>query len=93
MYTVRQIQKQVTRPTSVTVMLILFRLFIVAFPSLLDDQSQQLIYDIIGVIGALGLTDMIISNWKRFKIWMKEKLLTKKLTKNRFRMDKRKIIN
>jgi len=78
MYTVRQVQKQVTRPTSVTIMLVVFKLVMVIFPSLLNEHSQQLIYDIIGIIGALGLVDKIISNWKRFKLWIKEKLLTKK---------------
>ena len=66
--TAREIQKQVTRPTSVAIMLVLFQAFKLAFPNKMPDEWQEFTYNAITVIGGTGLLE---------KMWKNRKELTK----------------
>ena len=62
MATVREIQKQVTRPTSVAVMLVLFQGFQLAFPKSMSPEWEGWTYNVITVLGATGLLDKLWRN-------------------------------
>ena len=57
MATVRKIQKEITRPTSVAIMLVLFQGFQLAFPKVLIQDWENWTYSAITVIGGTGLLD------------------------------------
>jgi len=60
----RNIQKQVTRPTSVVIMLVLFQGFKLVFPNRMPDEWQEFTYNAITVIGGIGLLDKLWTNRK-----------------------------
>lgn len=60
----RNIQKQVTRPTSVAIMLVLFQEFKLVFPNRMPDEWQEFTYNAITVIGGTGLLDKLWTNRK-----------------------------
>ena len=60
----RNIQKQVTRPTSVVIMLVLFQGFKLVFPNRMPDEWQEFTYNAITVIGGTGLLDKLWTNRK-----------------------------
>ncbi len=60
----RTIQKQVTRPTSVAIMLVLFQGFKLVFPNRMPDEWQEFTYNVITVIGGTGLLDKLWTNRK-----------------------------
>ncbi len=62
MTTARTIQKQVTRPTSVALMLVLFQGFQLAFPNTMSPEWEGWTYNAITVVGATGLIDKIWRN-------------------------------
>lgn len=80
MTTVRIIQKQVTRPTSVAIMLVLFQGFQLLFPDKLTPEWEDWTYNAITVVGATGLIDKIWRN--RHIIINKVKNVFKKGGKN-----------
>lgn len=57
MATVRKIQKEITRPTSVAIMLVLFQGFQLAFPKVISPDWENWTYSAITVIGGTGLLD------------------------------------
>ena len=60
----RNIQKQVTRPTSVAIMLVLFQGLKLVFPNRMPDKWQEFTYNAITVIGGTGLLDKLWTNRK-----------------------------
>jgi len=60
---VRKIQRNVTRPTSVAIMLVLFQGFQLMFPDKMSPQWQDWTLNTITVIGGTGLIDKIFRNW------------------------------
>lgn len=80
MTTARTIQKQVTRPTSVALMLVLFQGFQLIFPSKLTPEWEDWTYNAITVVGATGLIDKIWQN--RHWLFNKVKNVFKKGGKN-----------
>ena len=64
----RNIQKQVTRPTSVAIMLVLFQGFKLVFPNRMPDEWQEFTYNAITVIGGTGLL---------YKLWTNRKEIIK----------------
>lgn len=73
----REIQKQVTRPTSVALMLVLFQGFQLAFPDTMNKQWQDFTYNAITVLGATGIIDKLYRNRKIYINFIKN-LFTKK---------------
>jgi len=65
----REIQKQITRPTSVAVMLIIFQGFKLAFPDAMGADWQNFTIDAISVIGATGIIDKAWRNRKEIINW------------------------
>jgi len=80
MTTARIIQKQVTRPTSVAIMLVLFQGFQLLFPDKLTPEWEGWTYNVITVLGATGLLDKLWRN--RQTIINKVKNVFKKGGKN-----------
>lgn len=80
MTTARIIQKQVTRPTSVAIMLVLFQGFQLAFPNTMSPEWEGWTYNAITVVGATGLIDKLWRN--RQTIINKVKNVFKKGGKN-----------
>ena len=76
----REIQKQVTRPTSVAIMLVLFQGFQLTFPKVLTPAWEDFTYNAITVVGATGLLDKAWRN--RHIIINKVKNVFKKGGKN-----------
>ena len=62
MATVRKIQKEITRPTSVAIMLVLFQGFQLFFPKVMDKELENWTYSVITVIGGTGLLDKLWRN-------------------------------
>jgi hypothetical protein len=60
---VRKIQRNVPRPTSVAIMLVLFQGFQLMFPDKMSPQWQDWTLNAITVIGGTGLIDKIFRNW------------------------------
>jgi hypothetical protein len=71
MSTARDIQKNLTRPTSVTVMLVLFQIFKKIWPEAMDTDWQEITYSGIGIIGATGIIDKAWRNRKEIKMFIK----------------------
>lgn len=80
MTTARIIQKQVTRPTSVAIMLVLFQGFQLLLPDKLTPEWEDWTYNAITVVGATGLIDKLWRN--RQTIINKVKNVFKKGGKN-----------
>jgi len=80
MTTARIIQKQVTRPTSVAIMLVLFQGFQLLFPDKLTPEWEDWTYNAITVVGVTGLIDKLWRN--RHIIINKVKNVFKKGGKN-----------
>ena len=78
---VRKIQRNVTRPTSVAIMLVLFQGFQLMFPDKMSPQWQDWTLNAITVIGGTGLIDKMFQNWNEISEFFK-KLLTKKVKQN-----------
>jgi hypothetical protein len=76
----REIQKQVTRPTSVAIMLVLFQGFQLLYPDKLTPEWEDWTYNAITVVGATGLIDKIWRN--RHWLFNKVKNVFKKGGKN-----------
>ena len=79
--TVRNIQYQATRPTSVAIMLFLFQTFKMIFPDKIDADGNELVYGAITIIGATGLLEKVWDNKDDMAKWIK-KVFTNKLKKN-----------
>lgn len=60
----REIQKNVTRPTSVVIMLLLLQGFKLIFPNTISASVEEWIINIITVIGGTGVIEKIFLNWK-----------------------------
>lgn len=80
MATIREIQKEITRPTSVAIMLVLFQGFQLLFPDKLTPEWKDWTYSAITVIGGTGLLDKAWRN--RHIIINKVKNVFKKGGKN-----------
>jgi len=59
MSTARTIQKNVTRPTSVAILLLLFQGFKLTFPKVMDPQWEDWTYNAITVVAGTGILDKI----------------------------------
>jgi hypothetical protein len=79
--TIRNIQYQATRPTSVTVMLFLFQTFKMMFPDKIGPDGNELVYGAITIIGATGLLEKVWDNKDDMAKWIK-KVFTNKLKKD-----------
>lgn len=77
MAAVRTIQKNITRPTSVAIMLVLFQLFKLSFPNSMSNEWEDATYNVITVIGGTGLLDKLWVNRKEIKEFFKQ-IFTKK---------------
>ena len=73
----REIQKQVTRPTSVAIMLVLFQGFKLLFPNKMSNEWEDFTYNAITVIGGTGLLDKLWTNRKEIVEFFKS-IFTKK---------------
>lgn len=73
----REIQKQVTRPTSVAIMLVLFQGFKLLFPNKMPNEWEDFTYNAITVIGGTGLLDKLWTNRKEIVEFFKS-IFTKK---------------
>ncbi len=73
----REIQKQVTRPTSAVIMMLLWEAFLSLFPNAINTSAQEGIGKIILAIGLTGVIDKIVRNRKELKEWFKS-IFTKK---------------
>ena len=71
MAVVREIQKQVTRPTSAVIMMLLWEAFLSLFPNAINTSAQEGIGKIILAIGLTGVIDKIVRNRKELKEWFK----------------------
>lgn len=67
MASAREIQKQVTRPTSVTVMVLLFQIFTKSFPDAMSQDWQDITLTGITVIGGYGLIEKAWKNRHEIK--------------------------
>ena len=77
MATPREIQKQVTRPTSAVVMMLLWEAFISLFPNAIAPPTEDGIGKIILAVGLTGVIDKIFSNKKEITEFFKS-IFTKK---------------
>ena len=69
MAVVREIQKQVTRPTSAVIMMLLWEAFLSLFPNAINTSAQEGIGKIILAIGLTGVIDKIVRNRKELTEW------------------------
>ena len=75
----REIQKQVTRPTSAVIMMLLWEAFISLFPNAIAPPTEDGIGKIILAVGLTGVIDKIFSNKKRNnRIFLNQYSLKKK---------------
>lgn len=77
MATPREIQKQVTRPTSAVIMMLLWEAFLSLFPNAINASAQEGIGKIILAVGLTGVIDKIVRNRKELNEWFKS-IFTKK---------------
>lgn len=77
MAVVREIQSQVTRPTSVVVMTLLFEGFQLLFPTAMSTNTVLGTYKVLLAFGATGIIDKIIRNRKEIVEFFKS-IFTKK---------------
>jgi len=77
MAVVRQIQSQVTRPTSVVVMTLLFEGFQLLFPTAMSTSAVLGTYKVLLAFGATGIIDKIYRNRKDIAEFFKS-IFTKK---------------
>jgi hypothetical protein len=77
MAAVRTIQKNITRPTSVAIMLVLFQLFKLSFPNSMSNEWEDATYNAITIIGGTGLLEKLWANRKEIKEFFKQ-IFTKK---------------
>ena len=73
----REIQKQVTRPTSAVIMMLLWEAFISLFPNAIAPPTEEGIGKIILAVGLTGVIDKIFSNKKEITEFFKS-IFTKK---------------
>lgn len=73
----REIQKQVTRPTSAVIMMLLWEAFISLFPNAIAPPTEDGIGKIILAVGLTGVIDKIFSNKKEIAEFFKS-IFTKK---------------
>lgn len=73
----REIQKQVTRPTSAVIMMLLWEAFISLFPNAIAPPTEDGIGKIILAVGLTGVIDKIFSNKKEITEFFKS-IFTKK---------------
>ncbi len=73
----REIQKQITRPTSAVVMMLLWEAFISLFPNAIASPTEDGIGKIILAVGLTGVIDKIFSNKKEITEFFKS-IFTKK---------------
>lgn len=73
----REIQKQVTRPTSAVIMMLLWEAFLSLFPNAISPPTEEGIGKIILAVGLTGVIDKIFRNRKEIKEWFKS-IFTKK---------------
>lgn len=78
---VREIQSQVTRPTSVVVMTLLFEGFQLLFPNAMSTATVLGTYKILLALGATGVIDKTWRNRKEIRDFLKN-LFTKKEKEN-----------
>lgn len=77
MATPREIQSQVTRPTSVVVMTLLFEGFQLLFPDAMSTTTVLGTYKVLLALGATGIIDKTIRNRKNIAEFFKS-IFTKK---------------
>jgi hypothetical protein len=73
----RKVQRNITRPTSVVVLEVLFELFKLIFPNSISIDESNTIYKILLALAGTGLIDKAIMNWKVIKEFFKS-IFTKK---------------
>lgn len=81
MATVREVQSQVTRPTSVVIMTLLFEGFQLLFPTAMSTNTVLGTYKVLLALGATGIIDKAIRNRKRY-IAVFKSIFTKKEKEN-----------
>ena len=67
--TVKDVQYNATRPTSATIMLVLFQLLQLVLP--VSQPVQEGIYTAITIVGTSGLIEKAWKNRKQIKEWVK----------------------
>lgn len=67
----REIQKNVTRPTSVVGMALLFELIQLIWPGIVTSEIQQWIYKALTFLAGTGLLDKAWRNRKKIIEWVK----------------------
>jgi hypothetical protein len=77
MATPREIQKQVTRPTSAVVMMLLWEAFLSLFPNTMNPQMEDGVGKLILAVGLTGVIDKVIRNKEEIKEFFKS-IFTKK---------------
>lgn len=73
----REIQKQVTRPTSATIMFLLFQIFTKIWPNAMSNDWQDITITSISIIGGYGLIEKAFKNRKEIAEFFKS-IFTKK---------------
>jgi len=73
----RDIQRNITRPTSVVVLEVLFEIFKLIFPNAIGVDESNVIYKILLGLASTGLIDKTIMNWKTIMEFFKS-IFTKK---------------
>lgn len=73
----REIQKQVTRPTSAVIMMLLWEAFLSLFPNSMSPPTEDGIGKLILAIGLTGVIDKMFTNRKEIAQFFKS-IFTKK---------------
>lgn len=73
----REIQKQVTRPTSAVVMMLFWEAFISLFPNAMNQPVEDGVGKLILAVGLTGVIDKVIRNKDEIKEFFKS-IFTKK---------------
>lgn len=70
MATVRDIQKNATRPTSVVIMLLILQGFQLTFPNKIPENWENFALNVITIVGGTGIIDKAWRNRKEIKQWI-----------------------
>jgi len=81
MEVIRKVQSQVTRPTSVVIMTLLFEGFQLLFPDAMSTTTVLGTYKVLLALGATGIIDKTWRNRREIRDYIKE-LFTKKVKQN-----------
>lgn len=77
MATLREIQKQVTRPTSAVIMMLLWEAFLSLFPNAISPPTEEGIGKLILAVGLTGIIDKAVRERKNITEFFKS-IFTKK---------------